>query len=245
MSKPNDRIILKRQQYDPITPRTSKKPNVSTTPNDVIMDMEETVNIMDQVLNNLTMPPDELRQIIEKAKTSCAVSKAKLGYTPQRSHNVDCTECKRAITGRLFTCLECDAYHLCHECERARLHVEHPMLRLGNPDTPRVVRTKGKTEPCTDLNAVEQLIEAKFEQVVERIAEVEETIKDHQVISNYKRLPAPNALRSERVKRQRTEGQTPRKPKRIPYPLPTSWTETLHETQKKAKTLAMQKRRKR
>jgi len=52
MSKPNDRIILKRQQYDSITPRTSKKPNVSTTPNDVIMDMEETVNIMDQVLNN-------------------------------------------------------------------------------------------------------------------------------------------------------------------------------------------------
>jgi hypothetical protein len=108
------------------------------------------------------------------------------------------------------------------------------MLRLRNPDTLREALTK-KTGPCTDLKIVEQLVEVKFEQVVERIAKVEETIKDHQVISNNKRLPAPNVFRSERVKRQRTEGQTPRKPKRVPYPLPTSGYETLHETQKKAK----------
>ena len=122
MSKPNDRTILKRQQYDPITPRTPKKPNVSTTPKDVLMENVAVGNLIDQALNHPTMTP-ELRQQLEKAKAWNVEAQKMLEYSPHRSHNVDCTECKRAITVRLFTCLECDAYHLCHECERAGHHV--------------------------------------------------------------------------------------------------------------------------
>ena len=187
---------------------------------------------LDKMNKNVDKATESVRKAYE-ATFGTTTPRTRIPYSPHLPHNVDCTECKRAITGRLFTCLECDSYHLCHGCERSGRHIKHPMLRLGHPDTPREIRKVEKT--YVEVKEVEKLVETKFEHVAERIAAVEETIANHQVISKDKTLPAPTVFRSERAKRHRDEGRASRKPKRIPYPLPTSWSETLHETQKKAK----------
>src|ERR1700752_3299450 len=65
----------------------------------------------------------------KREETSATTTpRTRITYSPHLPHNVECSECKRAITGRLFTCLECDDYHLCHGCERSGRHVEHPTL---------------------------------------------------------------------------------------------------------------------
>jgi hypothetical protein len=107
------------------------------------------------------------------------------------------------------------------------------MLRLAHPNNPREFEPKKSAETKAS-EQLEKLVEAKLEQVAERIAAVEVAIKDHQVIQKDNSLPAPTNFRSERNKK-RIATRATKKPKLVPYPLPSSWTESLHETQAKAK----------
>ena len=158
-------------------------------------------------------------------------------FSPHNVYGTKCTECHRWIYGRLFACFDCENYMLCHECERSGTHCWHPMLRVAHPDAPRELRAKGSdefraVEDC--LQRIDQQINTKFEQVTERITTVEVAIKNHQVTQRDNPLPAPIIFRSERNKKHNATRST-KKPKLVPYPLPTSWTESLHETREKAK----------
>ena len=174
MSIPIERQILKRAHYEETTPRTSKKLYLSTTPKEVFMQNEEAERVLDEALKQI---PQEHRALFEGVRASIAETAEKikaydpemdtiatskradmLTFSPHLPHAYDCNECKRRITGRLFECFECDNYHLCHECERAGHHVEHPMLRLGHPQTPRVERaegTKRRRESCRETSGNE------------------------------------------------------------------------------------------